>query len=639
MADLRRPGTSVDISGVGLPPITEASPAQYMPTGLFAWGPVNVPTFVSGLEDFRQGFGDDTPYSKAPGDAQNAFDTSQGSLRGWINRVFETRAAFQSTLAAAAAVGSTTLILASVTGLKLGDKVTLPGTGNSNLSILTVTAGTRTITVTPGLGTAVALGGTVTRAASLVDDYTAKCVLLDSRTTAPAEVVTLVGAYPGAIANSFKTEIIPAGVDRVTDRMVRVRGRFLSYDFEWLGVPNPPTAPAAGADQATQDAYVAELAAYNTRLASAEQANGRVITDIEALADQRAIDFRIRLPENYNYRPLAITQERFTGRINAAALPWAGGGNGETVDNLPANSDWLTVINATPDAVFVGGSDQAGLKTGVSAFEDKLYGTGCVTVPGRTSGAVWDALIEHAEEYDRLALLQLPFGLSPQDAVVEKRARSSSHKASVYYGWNRKRGEWFPHDGFVAGLGARETARGDRDGGIKASWTGAIRIDGVEQRFGRDVVDDGVAELFYRQDVLINWTRQVNGNYRVEAQKLSAPQGATTRVSHTVCNNVFVYSIEPVLYFLRDRTIDRAGTLVAEMIDAIETFLSDYGPDKPAPRGDTFWDAAVILDSTTVNDLNNATLSAQGEFSYAPHAEKVRVRLNQHNITSLTNTR
>lgn len=668
---MTRPGAFVESSGVGIPSIRQVSPAQYFSVGLFEWGPVNRPYPVTGLSDLRKHFGENVTYSAAPEHFEAAYRTSNDTLSGWIVRCFETRPSISKTVALPGEVGETIVYMDEVTGLRVGDKIDFSSQGNENHVIAAIDETNGSITLDRPLDYVAPTGAQVYTSESSIDDYKAKCAVKSGSDT----VFTLVALDPSALGNTFKTEIAPGGLNKLTDRIVRVRTRGnKAFTFEWKGAGTAPTAVPDPGPNATNDQkaeyqrFVLRNKAFNASLAAAEAHNREVIRQVKAKAIARDIDFVIEIGEIGAAAPVGggdggvgvssfagqindfenkayttsidTTQDRIIEtRVNDLALEWYGGSNGESLNNLPPYSTQEAIRLATPDSVFIGVFQEDGAYTGLQAFNDELYGTGVVTIPGRDNKTVWNALIEHCESFDRVAMLNIPMGTSPQDALNIKIEFGGSKAASMYYGYGRQ-GEdpvdypWIPATAVAMGVGSRETARNDDDGGIKASWTGRVGLYEVEKFYGRDAVTVGVAELFSRQDVNLNYIMNVRQiGYRLESQALSAPEGPITQLYHQIVNNVMVYSIRPSIQFVRDRTIDRTGILVKRFKDAVMTFMDDYGPGKDAPRGNTLWNPAVFADTTTLNDLRNNTLRGNVSYSQSPKARVVMLGLDQEHIT------
>lgn len=634
----RAPGVYVSVYGSGIPEVSEVSPAQYFGVGLYEWGAVNTPTYVAGLDDFRLQFGDNVSYSAAPEHYEAAYNESRDTLSGWIVRVFETAPGEDGKVAGKLSENS--VVLNADAKVSVGSQIVIQnGTPNPYDGRITAVKGA-TITVSEPLGD-ISAGADWYTVAKTLDDYKARCPV---KNEAGVEQFVVMATDPGSKGNTFRIEIAPYGLNPKSDRKVRIRGRYRNYDFEWKGVGTPPTEVAPIGPNSTPEeislrlAYETELRTQQLSAQSAIDHNREIYQEILKLAEERQIDFTMIIsdPDDDAFFSgnLAITQKQIMNiRIDPEALEFYGGMNGESIDNAPVNASKDVIRGLTNYKVLIGDFDANAQYTGLQALNDEFYGTGAVCIPGYDIPEVWEALMEHAETYNRLAVANMPRGISPQNAAIKKAEFGGSKNLALYYGYNKANDIWIPTTALAMGVGSRETSRVDKDGGIKASWTGRVSVQAVEQFYGRDAVDDSAAELFSRADVGLNYVRMVTGiGYRLDSQRLSLPQGAISRVYHTVVNNVIVYSIKPAVMFLRDRTIDREGTLIDEFINTMDSFFSDYGPGKAAPRGNTLWNPAVIFDASTINDLRNHTLRIHIRYSQSPKAERILIGIEQQPV-------
>lgn len=178
-------------------------------------------------------------------------------------------------------------------------------------------------------------------------------------------------------------------------------------------------------------------------------------------------------------------------------------------------------------------------------------------------------------------------------------------------------------------------AQVNAEGGIKASGTGLLPITGVHLIGTREPVGDAEAELLYLNN--IDYVRFVRGQgFRLEAQKLSASEGAITRVHHRNIANFFSYMLTDLLQGFRDRTIDSSGFLQDEIASAIRMALEPYGPGKVAPNGNTLYNPAVVVTDNSIqtnSDLNQGLLHVYVEASFSPKAERIQLLFNVLPVT------
>lgn len=213
--------------------------------------------------------------------------------------------------------------------------------------------------------------------------------------------------------------------------------------------------------------------------------------------------------------PLAVEQTPGELRSYSDFETVYGGGEGVD-DGTPAYGHLARAVRAFFDE---GGSrlyvarvadDLPGLEEWNAAWSAlaRIEGISTVAAPGSTElGAVADAvqsaLITHAEAYGRFAVLDVPAGKSPAEAV-EYRRRFASPNAALYYPWivSAPQGPARPPSGFVCGI----YARNDRDAGVfKAPANVAIRTaSGFERTLTQQ--ENGLLN-----EDSINCLREING--------------------------------------------------------------------------------------------------------------------------------
>lgn len=151
-------------------------------------------------------------------------------------------------------------------------------------------------------------------------------------------------------------------------------------------------------------------------------------------------------------------------------------------------------------------------KTGLQAFNDEIYGTGQVAIPGITTDDAHAALIAHAESYHRLALLDMPLG-SDKDDCITTRANYGTQHGALYWPWEEARDfagsgvkKFYPPSGFVAGACAAAD-RGlipGRGGGphvapANVSIPGVVDVERYSN--GQSQIDDNTREVLNGKDV------------------------------------------------------------------------------------------------------------------------------------------
>lgn len=419
---------------------------------------------------------------------------------------------------------------------------------------------------------------------STIDTYIAK-VILDDAATTPAPVLTVKGAWAGALGNSFKVDVINTGL---TTRII-LWGRYGPEILDWSN------------DQATMQARVA---AWNT------------------LADQYGSDFRLELAATFVPAGPAITDAATSLlKPSATAKVLTGGSDGNT-SNFPLSELY---------GVGAGGDPK-----GIDALADKRYGPGIVAIPGYTpTNALINALDAHCALWGRQALVSLiASGGSTQlasAAVTQKNALpASSYTSYLYPRIKDDDGVLSPAEGIVAGFAAAKISRLDAEGGIKATPTGTLPIAGAELSNGRELVKDAEADLLFANNV--NYIMFVNKQgYRLESAVLGTAEGSISRFYHRNVLNYFRYLLEETILPYRDATLDSEGILQNGIQSAIRLALDPYAPGKASPNGNTLYNAATtVADNSVQNeaDLNRGILNVFVSASLSPKAERIQLLFN-----------
>lgn len=414
-------------------------------------------------------------------------------------------------------------------------------------------------------------------------DYTAKVTLNASS----SPVLEVSAAHPGALGNRFRVDVL-ADVSGL--KKVILWGRTTPIVITWS--------------------------------ASEEKVRAQ-IDRINALADVNASDFRLNIPGAFSVSgPDSTVQVRALFAPSATSVSLTGGDDGATT-NFPLSQ-------------LIGGITADDRAYGLEALSDQQYGPGVVAIPGYTPTlALTEALNMHAQLNYRLGVVSLlPSGqdvLRATDAINLKRSLTQSSFMAYYYPQVYDLdGILSPMDGYVAGIAARNQSRIDAEGGIKASLTGTLPITGVVRVGDREPVRDGEAELLYAEAV--NYVRNVRGiGYRLESQLLSNAEGAISRIHHRMITLKFWYDLNEVLELFRDRTIDSGGKLQDDIQMALEGYLEPYQPGKFPPRGNTFYNAAIVVTNNSIQnsaDLEQGLLHVLVEGSFTPKSERISLLFN-----------
>lgn len=229
---------------------------------------------------------------------------------------------------------------------------------------------------------------------------------------------------------------------------------------------------------------------FKLRIRSAFFGSVAEVWDNLSIADQSSLDF-------------VSQKSKYVTLTNLASGTAAPNNNPAVLaeDDLVGGDDKFSSLT---DGSFVGSEGPP--KSGLQALNDEIYGAGQVAIPGVTTDAAHAALIEHAENYHRLALLDPPLG-SDKDDVVTSRSNYGTQYAAMYWPWVEESDyagsgvkKFYPPSGFAAGA----CAQVDRTVGVHKAPAN-IRVPGaidVERYSNGEVqVDDGTREFINSHDI------------------------------------------------------------------------------------------------------------------------------------------
>jgi len=113
------------------------------------------------------------------------------------------------------------------------------------------------------------------------------------------------------------------------------------------------------------------------------------------------------------------------------------------------------------DAIFIGGGDAPGKRTGLAAFEE-ITNVSIMAIPGITSPAVQLALVAHCSLLaSRFAVLDMPFEMTKPQDLLKHREIVDSDYCAMYHPWlqvydlGAKKPAYIPPSGAVMGIYAR----------------------------------------------------------------------------------------------------------------------------------------------------------------------------------------
>ena len=151
--------------------------------------------------------------------------------------------------------------------------------------------------------------------------------------------------------------------------------------------------------------------------------------------------------------------------VAAPVAVLAGEGADKAVYTLAGGVDGN--CKAADDAMYIGGGDAPGKRTGLAAFEE-VSNVSIMAIPGITSAAVQLALVAHCQNLaNRFAVLDMPLEMTKPQDLLKHREIVDSDYAAMYAPWLQvydlaaKRPAYIPPSGAVCGIYARvDIARG-----------------------------------------------------------------------------------------------------------------------------------------------------------------------------------
>lgn len=412
--------------------------------------------------------------------------------------------------------------------------------------------------------------------------YAAKIALTDSE---PNTVITVHAAWPGALANAFKVDVI---TNPIGQKQIIMWGRYRAEVFTWTG---------------SQAKDTAAIAAWNAK------------------ADAYGSDFRLELAGSYHAGgPSTTSSAAILFKASDSAISLTGGSNGDT-NNFPLADLY--------------GVDSDNMRRGLDTLADRRYGPGLLLIPGyATNSTLLNVADGHCRQYGRLFMHTVTNSdplITATDVVgIADSVPLSSYLALYsHYAYDLDN-VLVPSESIVAGLYSLNASQLNAEGGVKAAPVGAVPISGVVQINGIDAVGDVEAGLLFEN--LVNYIQFKRGaGYVVQSMRLSSPEGAISFLHHRVIANFLSYFLEDVVAPFANRTIDASGFLQDEIGAALRRALEPFGPGKAAPKGNTLYNPAIVVTDNSVqneSDLNNGELHVYVEASLSPKAERISLSFN-----------
>jgi phage tail sheath protein FI len=238
-----------------------------------------------------------------------------------------------------------------------------------------------------------------------------------------------------------------------------------------------------------------------------------------------------------------------------------------------------------------GGDDGSGGMTAddlapfLSQFENENFGTGQVLIPGHFSSVNHAALNSHAENYNRLALLDPFLGLEYDDAATAFELNRSAF-AAAYYPWVEMLAvdgsgvkKFYPPSIFAAGA----CAKVDRTIGTHKAPANLLvpnAVDVERNDDGTSVINDNVREYLNGKDVNVIAPIS-NEGIKIYGARVLAPAGETRVqfVHERRMLNLIYYSAKIGYAWAVFATVDAQGRFFRDLVASGKNFLRGFWRD------------------------------------------------------------
>lgn len=267
-------------------------------------------------------------------------------------------------------------------------------------------------------------------------------------------------------------------------------------------------------------------------------------------------------------------------------------------------------------------------------FADENLGTGQVAIPGFSNAANNAALIAHAEQYNRLAILDTPFGVEATDLDF---SGSVSSYAAVYYPWVQMQAldnsgvkKFYPPSIFAAAA----CAKVDRTVGthkVPANINIPLALDVERNADGTSVINDGSREFLNRNN--INAIAPLTGEgIKIYGGRVLAPAGDTRIrfVHERRILNLIYYTAKIGYKFAVFSVVDAEGRLFRDLRSTGTTFLRNLW-NGGALFGRTEQEAFIVIADASNNppeELANGRVHVQLGVKLSPTAEVIFVNID-----------
>lgn len=281
------------------------------------------------------------------------------------------------------------------------------------------------------------------------------------------------------------------------------------------------------------------------------------------------------------------------------------------------------------------GYDLEDLADYLSQFADENLGGGQVLIPGQYDPANVAALTAHAEQYNRLAILDHELAADYQDVAADMNDTPSSH-AAAYFPWvempplagqDRK---FFPPSIFAAGACARvDRTIGTHKAPANIKVPNAIDVE--RNVDGTSVINDGVREFLNGKN--INVIAPIEGEgIKIYGARVLAEAGETRIkfVHERRMLNLIYYTAKIGYRWAVFAVVDGAGRLFRDLRASGQNFLRSLW-QSGGLYGRTEEEAFIVVADETNNppdDLAEGRVHVQIGVKLSPTAEQIFVNID-----------
>ncbi len=356
------------------------------------------------------------------------------------------------------------------------------------------------------------------------------------------------------------------------------------------------------------------------------------VTDNTNLCDIKITSAALNITENY--KDADIRDASVISTINAASK----------LVNISLVA--ATVAGATGRPVagtfaLAGGDDGSAafdiedLGSFLAQFESENLGTGQVCIPGYSASNI-AALTAHAENYNRLALLEPDLATEYADVADDFNTAPSSF-AAAYFPWIEMRAvdgsgvkKFYPPSIFAAGACAKvDRTIGTHKAPANIIVPGALDVE--RNSDGTSVINDNVREFLNGKN--INVIAPIAGEgIKIYGARVLYPSGETrVRFVHERrMLNLIYYSAKLGYSWAVFAVVDGQGRLFRDLVSSGKNFLRNFWRDG-ALFGRTEEEAFVVIADATNNppeELENGRVHVQLGVKLSPTAEVIIINID-----------